>query len=118
MSFFTGLIIMAIGTLIILSGSLLHSFIESNKRVARLFTSSLYCLQTKSGLKGFVFIVIRVGKEDCKIEVSNTYTHKILKNWTVKEKHKAIKFMHCPDQYLTIKLSKSNDFVSTIINFH
>ena len=109
---------MAIGTLIILSGSLLHSFIESNKRVARLFTPSLYCLQTKSGLKGFVFIVTRVGKEDCKIEVSNTYTHKTLKKWTIKKNHKTIKFLHCPDQYLTIKLSGSNDFVSTIINFH
>ena len=118
MSFFTELIIMAIGTLIILSGSLLHSFIESNKRVARLFTPSLYCLQTKSGLKGFVFIVTRVGKEDCKIEVSNTYPHKTLKKWTIKKNHKTIKFLHCPDQYLTIKLSGSNDFVSTIINFH
>ena len=118
MSFFTELIIMATGTLIILSGSLLHSFIESNKRVARLFTPSLYCLQTKSGLKGFVFIVTRVGKEDCKIEVSNTYTHKTLKKWTVKKNHKTIKFLHCSDQYLTIKLSESNDFVSTIINFH
>lgn len=60
MSFFTELIIMAIGTLIILSGSLLHSFIESNKRVARLFTPSLYCLQTKSGLRSILIRTILI----------------------------------------------------------
>lgn len=110
-------IIAVSGLLVILIVSYFYSFYEHNRHVARVFSPTTYCLTTGKRLHGFVFIILSVGVEPCTLEVSNTYTCKILKTFFIKSYHKSFKIFYFKEQFLTLKFSDCNDFVATIINF-
>lgn len=110
-------IIAVSGLVVILIVSYLYSFYEHNRRVARVFSPTTYCLSTGKRLHGFVFIILSIGVEPCTLEVSNTYTRKILKTFFLKSYHKSFKILYFNEQFLTLNFSDCNDFVATIISF-